>query len=111
MPGQYTALADEFGQRIREAEVLPSTDVVLVIHTEDAGGNSMPVVRQSLTPVTRVSSSRSRAADEAWAREIHVNVICTNAQRALEGLGDELKRYRWFEQPVRVVWFELEFWD
>jgi hypothetical protein len=111
MVKEFAALADDFERQVREAEISRSTNVLLVIHTIDGDGNPMPAVRYSMTPITTVRGGRDRAAQRSFAEWMHVNTICDNIHAQLKHFTDDLKQYVWFPQRVRIVGFELEFWD
>src|SRR5262245_23122681 len=105
----FAALADEFIARVRAANVGSATEVVLIFHCVDQGGQPVPPVRTSLEPTTKVSFPGNRQAAGQFAASMHVGTIIDNVNSIVRHAPLGLTMLRDGPQvPVIIRDFSLE---
>lgn len=109
MNTNFAALADEFENRVRAAEIGPATEVTLVTYTVDRNGDPVTPIRSSLAATTTVKMNDQSMA-MAFAGAMHADTILQNINSLVRHAPTEFVRIA--DAPtqdmLRIVNFDIE---
>jgi hypothetical protein len=74
----FGQLADQFIAQLRAATITGATEVGIVYHCVDQGGNPVPPIRESITPRTSVRFPGDRAGAQRFAEGAHLDTLIGN---------------------------------